>query len=71
MPHEWIAMSLADLRVKPAHITTDEHFPPWFEQIVDRLFNGVDFLVNGFLYRFAELEGSETPGNPSSLSLRA
>ncbi|HEV3438051.1 MAG TPA: helix-turn-helix domain-containing protein [Gemmata sp.] len=49
-------MSLAALGVKPAHVTVDEHFAPWFADIIGRLFNATDFLVNGEAYRFAELE---------------
>ncbi len=48
--------SLAELGVKPPHVTADEHFSPWFEQLVGRLLNNVDFVVNGDAYRFAELE---------------
>jgi hypothetical protein len=29
---------------------------PWFSEIIERLFNATDFLVNGIAYRFAELE---------------
>jgi hypothetical protein len=49
-------MSLATLGVKPANVTADAHFAPWFVEIIGRLFNATDFLVNGTAYRFAELE---------------
>lgn len=49
-------MSLASLGVKPAHVIADKHFAPWFVDIIARLFNATDFLVNGTPYRFAELE---------------
>ncbi|VTR92232.1 Uncharacterized protein OS=Cystobacter violaceus Cb vi76 GN=Q664_03580 PE=4 SV=1 [Gemmata massiliana] len=48
--------SLAELGHKPAHVTADEHFAPWFAEIVGRLMNNCDFIVAGGRYRFAELE---------------
>jgi hypothetical protein len=49
-------MSLSELGAKPAHITADEHFEAWFEQLVGKLLNEVDFVVGGAAHRFAELE---------------
>ena len=49
-------MSLAELGAKPAHVTADEHFDAWFEQLAGRLLNEVDFVVGGAAHRFAELE---------------
>jgi hypothetical protein len=49
-------MPLSDLGAKPAHVTADEHFDPWFGQLVGKLLNETDFVVNGAAYRFAELE---------------
>ena len=47
---------LAELGRKPAHVTADEHFAPWFAEIAGRLMNECDFVVGGGRYRFAELE---------------
>src|SRR5262245_55532753 len=49
-------MSLAQLGAKPLHVTADEQFDPWFDQLVGKLLNNVDLVVNGDAYRFAELE---------------
>jgi hypothetical protein len=49
-------MSLAQLGAKPPHVVADEQFDPWFEQLVGKLLNNVDLVVNGDAYRFAELE---------------
>ena len=49
-------MSLAQIGAKPPHVTADEQFDPWFEQLVGKLLNNVDLVVNGDAYRFAELE---------------
>jgi hypothetical protein len=49
-------MSLAELGAKPPHVTADEHFDPWFEQLAGKLLNDTDFVVGGAAYRFAELE---------------
>jgi hypothetical protein len=48
--------SLAGLGVKPPHVTADEHYAKWFAELIARLLNATDFLVNGAVYRFAELE---------------
>lgn len=47
---------LSDLGRRPAHVTADEHFAPWFAEVANRLLNGTDFVVAGDRYRFAELE---------------
>ena len=47
---------LPKLGLKPNHITAEEHFTPWFADIIGHLLNATDFLVNGTPYRFAELE---------------
>lgn len=47
---------LAGLGARPAHVTADEHFGPWFAAVAGRLLNGCDLLVAGRPYRFAELE---------------
>jgi hypothetical protein len=47
---------LTELGRKPATVTADEHFGPWFAEITDRLLNHTDFVVAGQRYRFAELE---------------
>src|SRR5262245_9159133 len=47
---------LAGLGARPAHVTDDPHFGPWFSAVADRLLNGVDLIVAGDRYRFAELE---------------
>jgi hypothetical protein len=49
-------MSLARLGAKPPHVAADEQFDPWFDQLVGKLLNNVDLVVNGDGYRFAELE---------------
>jgi hypothetical protein len=47
---------LSELSRRPAHVTADEHFAPWFAEIATRLLNDADFVVGGKRYRFAELE---------------
>ena len=47
---------LTELGRRPEHVTADEHFAPWFAEIAARLLNGLDFVVNGDRYRFAEIE---------------
>lgn len=47
---------LSELGRKPAHVTADEHFAPWFGDIAAGLLNATDFIVAGRRYRFAELE---------------
>lgn len=47
---------LTELGHRPAHVTADEHFGPWFAEIAARLLNATDFVVAGRRYRFAELE---------------
>jgi hypothetical protein len=49
-------MPLSDLSAKPATVTADEHFGPWFADLARRLMNEADFVVAGTRYRFAELE---------------
>ena len=64
-------MSLAGLGVKPTHVTADEHFEPWLVGIVGQLLNGVEFLVAGNSYRFAELEAYYSgPGHPDLFAHR-
>src|SRR5581483_2235179 len=48
--------SLEELGARPTHVTADEHFAPWFAELVGRLLNRTDLLVGGTPYRFAELE---------------
>jgi hypothetical protein len=48
--------SLATLGAKPPHVTADEHFGPWIAELVGKLLNNTDFVVNGAAGRFAELE---------------
>ena len=48
--------SLSELSRKPAHVSADEQFAPWFAEIAARLLNQADFVVAGNRYRFAELE---------------
>jgi hypothetical protein len=48
--------SLSELSRRPANVTADEHFSPWFAEIATRLLNNSDFVVDGKRYRFAELE---------------
>ena len=47
---------LTELGHRPAHVTADEHFAPWFAEVAARLLNATDFVVAGRRYRFAELE---------------
>lgn len=47
---------LSTLGTKPADVTADADFAPWFARLAERLLNGIDFLVLGEPYRFAELE---------------
>ena len=47
---------LTELGRRPAHLTADGHFAPWFAAVAARLLNGCDFVVAGARYRFAELE---------------
>jgi hypothetical protein len=64
-------VSLATLGVKPSQVTAEEHFAPWFLEIIERLFNSTDFLVNGRPYRFAELEAYYCgPGHLDAFSHR-
>jgi hypothetical protein len=64
-------MSLLDLGARPADVTAIEHFAPWFLAIVERLFNRCDFVVNGSIYRFAELEAYyHAPGHLDYFSHR-
>jgi hypothetical protein len=48
--------SFATLGFKPSHITAEQHFAPWFSEIIGRLLNATNFLLNGTPYSFAELE---------------
>lgn len=48
--------ALAGLAARPAHVTADPHFGPWFAEIAARLLNATDLLIAGQPYRFAELE---------------
>lgn len=41
---------------KPEHVTADEHYAPWFNELANRLLNETDFIVAGKHYRFAEIE---------------
>src|SRR5829696_6100195 len=41
---------------KPKHVTADEHYAPWFNELANRLLNETDFIVAGKRYRFAEIE---------------
>jgi hypothetical protein len=64
-------MSFDTLEAKPAHATEEVHFGPWFSEIVGRLLNATDFLVNAIPYRFAELEAYYYgPGHLDSFSHR-
>ena len=47
---------LSELGRKPATVTADEHFAPWFGTLADRLMNNCDLVIAGSRYRFAELE---------------
>jgi hypothetical protein len=47
---------LSELGRRPAHVTADGHFAPWFAEVADRLLNATEFVVAGSRYRFAELE---------------
>jgi hypothetical protein len=48
--------TLADLSRRPAAVTADAQFQPWFAAVAARLLNGCDFLVAGRRYRLAEVE---------------
>src|SRR5262249_49867264 len=48
--------SLEGIGTRPAHVTAEEHFAPWFAELVGQLLNRTDLLVGGEPYRFAELE---------------
>lgn len=48
--------ALDAIGARPPHLTALEHFAPWFAEVAARLLNGVDFLVGGEPYRFAEVE---------------
>ncbi|HUR55955.1 MAG TPA: hypothetical protein VMZ71_17600 [Gemmataceae bacterium] len=41
---------------RPPHVTTEAHFLPWFDDVMNRLLNLCDFVVAGERYHFAELE---------------
>lgn len=47
---------LSELGRRPATVTADGHFGPWFAALADRLMNGCDLVVAGARYRLAELE---------------
>jgi hypothetical protein len=40
----------------PRHVTGGEYVSDWFFALASRLLNSTDFLVNGIVYRLAELE---------------
>jgi hypothetical protein len=64
-------MRLAALAIKPAHVTAEDHFSTWFAEVIKRLFNGTDLLVNSSPYRFAELEAYyHGPGHPDPFAHR-
>jgi hypothetical protein len=48
--------TLAELSRRPAALTADAQFQPWFAEVAARLLNGCDFLVAGRRYRLAEVE---------------
>jgi len=48
--------SLEEIGARPAHVTAEEHFAPWFAELVGQLLNRTDLVVGGTPYRFAELE---------------
>lgn len=47
---------LSELSARPATVTAEEHFGPWFAAIAHRLMNEADFVVAGKRHRLAELE---------------
>src|SRR5262249_44347172 len=47
---------LSEMSRRPATVTADEQFAPWFSEIAARLLNNGGFVVDGKRYRFAELE---------------
>lgn len=47
---------LAELGAKPVTVSDEIDFATWFVRLADRLLNGIDLLVAGTPYRFAELE---------------
>ena len=56
---------------KPPHVTTEAHFAPWFDDVMNRLLNHCDFVVNSERYRFAELEAYYFgPGHPDPFTHR-
>src|ERR1700722_13444774 len=64
-------MSFTTLGIKPPHVAEEAHFAPWFSDIVERLLNATDFMVNGIPYRFAELEAYyHGPGHLDTFSHR-
>jgi hypothetical protein len=48
--------SIEGIAARPAHVTAEEHFQPWFIDLAGKLLNNVDLVINGETYRFAELE---------------
>jgi hypothetical protein len=48
--------ALSELGRKPATVTAEEHFAPWFGTLAERLMNSCDLVIAGARYRFAELE---------------
>lgn len=48
--------TLRELSTRPARVTADGHFGPWFAGLAAFLLNRTDFLIAGEPYRFAELE---------------
>ena len=63
--------SLAALGAKPAWVTADADYAKWFAELLGRLLNGIDLVVAGAAYRFAELEAYyHGPGHPDLFAHR-
>lgn len=63
--------ALAGLADKPAPVTDDPHFGPWFAAVAARLLNATDLLIAGTPYRLAELEAYyHGPAHPDPFTHR-
>lgn len=61
----------AALGVKPAGVTAEGDFAPWFAAVAGHLLNATDLVINGNSYRFAELEAYyHGPGHADHFSHR-
>lgn len=62
---------LTDLGRRPAAVSADAHFGPWFAALAHRLLNETDLVLAGARYRLAEVEMYyHGPGHPDPFAHR-